>query len=165
VTRRRLLRPAVLIPAFIVLSLAAGIGYAAYERVDTSAVEANAHLIESLPDYPGAREAARRAQAYAGEGGLPAPEGIVTTVVYEPPADATQEDVLSFYLSRLHRRAWRSETTTLPVEEAAGENVYRVSFERGEECVTLMTYGMAPAQDPDTRSFGLAASTEEGGCG
>ena len=161
--KRRLLRPVVLIPAFVVLSLAAGIGYAAYEQVGTSAADENARLLESLPLYPGASETARRAQAYSSEGALPLPQGVVTTVVYVPPRDATQEDVVRFYISRL--QSWESRTRTAPALEGAGEIVYRVDFTRGDECVVLMTYGMAPSQDPADRSFGLAASTEQGGCG
>ena len=87
----------------------------------------------------------------------------VTTVVYVPPRDATQEEVVRFYLSRL--QSWESRTRTAPALEGAGEIVYRVDFTRGDECVALMTYGMAPSQDPADRSFGLAASTEQGGCG
>ena len=161
--RHRLLRPVVLIPAFVLLSLAAGIGYAAWEQVGSSAADDNARLLESLPDYPGAEETARRAQAYTRAGALPLPEGVVTTVVYVPPRDTTQEDVVRFYLARL--QSWESRTRTAPALEGAGEIVYRVDFTRGDECVALMTYGMAPSQDPADRSFGLAASTEQGGCG
>jgi hypothetical protein len=161
--RRRLLRPAVLIPTFVLLSLGAGIGYAAYEQIGTSAAEENARLLDSLPVFPGASETARRAQAYSGEGTLPLPQGVVTTVVYVPPPDAAQEDVVRFYVSRLD--SWEVSTRSAPAQEGGGESVYRVDFTRGDECVALMTYGMAPSQDPATRSFGLAASTEEGGCG
>ena len=160
---RRLLRPTVLIPAFVLLSLAGGLAYAAFERVGTSAAEENSSLLESLPLYPGAREAARRAQTYDDEGGLPLPEGVVTTVVYVPPPDATQEEVVRFYLSRLD--GWDRDTTTIPAPGEKDEDVYRVQLTRGENCLTLMTYGMAPSAEGEERSYALAASTEQGGCG
>ena len=37
--RSRLLRPAVLIPAFVLLALGAGIGYAAWQQLDSGRVE------------------------------------------------------------------------------------------------------------------------------
>jgi len=151
--RRRLLRPALLVPALVALSLAAGIGYAAYERVNTSAVEANAELLDSLPVFPGTREHDRRADADPA-GSLPVPEGVVTTVLYLPPAGATQEEVLDFYVSRLS--GWHARTRTV-------QRAYRAEFSRGDDCVTLMTYGMAPGQAAP-RTFALAAEADEGGC-
>jgi hypothetical protein len=151
--KSRLLRPAVLIPAFVAVSLAAGIGYAAYEQVSTSAVEANAELLDSLPTYPGARELDRRSDT-SPAGGLPVPEGVVTTVLYAPPAAASQEDVLDFYATRL--RGWRARTRAV-------QDAYRADFSRAGDCVVLMTYGMAPARaGPPT--FALAVQAGEGGC-
>ena len=146
-------RPVLLIPALAALSLAAGIGYAAYERIDTSAVEANAELLAAAPVYPGAREADRRSDA-ASAGGLPVPEGVLTTVLYLPPAEATQEDVLDFYVS--HLNGWGVRTTTV-------RDAYRAQFSHGDDCLTLLTYGMAPG-DAGTRTFALAAQANEGGC-
>jgi hypothetical protein len=151
--RGRRLRPVLLIPALVGLSLAAGIGYAAYERVDTSAVEANAELLDSIPLYPGAREMDRRSDASAA-GSLPLPEGVVTTVLYLPPGDATQEGVLDFYVSRL--QAWRVRTTTV-------RGAYRAEFSRDDDCLALLTYGMAPGH-AGARTFALAAQANEGGC-
>ena len=54
--RRKLVRPAVLIPAFVVLALGAGIGYAAWQQLDSGRAEANKAILDSLPPYPGARE-------------------------------------------------------------------------------------------------------------
>jgi hypothetical protein len=153
--RRRLSRPAVLIPAAVVLSLAAGIGYAVWERLDTSAVEANGRLLEELPSFPGAREVDRRSQTFSGEGGLPLPEGLVTTALFAPPDEATQAEVVDFYVSRL--QAWDAETT------AAG-SALRVEFTRGDDCLLLMTNGMVPEQ-PRDRTFAVAATSEEGACG
>ncbi|MGH3093802.1 MAG: hypothetical protein ACRDOG_15950, partial [Gaiellaceae bacterium] len=75
--RRLLKRPAVLIPAAVLLSLAAGLGYAAWEQLDNSALETNERLLDELPPYPGAREIDRRTQTFSGEDGLPLPEGLV----------------------------------------------------------------------------------------
>jgi hypothetical protein len=158
--RRRLTRPTILLPALVLLSLAAGIGYAAYERVDTSAVEANARLLEELPVLPSARELDRRSETVTG--GLPVPEGVVATVLYEPPPAVTQEEVVDFYVSGL--QAWDAETRTVPLEET-GETAYRVDFSRADDCVTLVTAGMAPAGTGAERTFTLSAIANEGSCG
>lgn len=139
--------------------LGAGIGYAAYERVGTSAVEANTKLLAAVRPYPGARESDRRSDTST-EGSLPVPSGVVTTVLYLSPRDATQEDVVAYYVSRL--RGWRAETRTVP---AAGtlRRAYRVTFSRADDCLTLMTYGMVPGQT-GARTFALAAVAGEGAC-
>lgn len=152
--RRRLARPAVALPAIVAFSLVAGIGYAAYERINTSAVEANADLLDSVPTYPGARESDRRSDT-SSAGGLPIPEGVVTTVLYVPPRSATQEEVLDFFVT--HLSGWQARTTTV-------RGAYRVEFSRDDDCVMLMTYGMAPGQ-AGQRTFALAALANEGGCG
>jgi hypothetical protein len=144
----------VIIPAAVLLSLCAGIGYAAWERLNTSAVERNEQLLESLPALPGADERDRRTQTFSGTGGLPLPEGLVTTVLYSPPAGATQEEVLDFYVSRLS--GWTRRTT------AVGES-YRVTFTRGDDCVLLLTNGMAPGHTGEA-TFALSATEEEGAC-
>lgn len=152
--KRRLARPAVMIPAAVLLSLGAGIGYAAWEKLDTSAVERNEQLLESLPTFPGAEERDRRSQTFSGEGGLPLPEGLVTTVLFSPPAGASQEEVLDFYVSRLS--SWKPRTT------AVGES-YRVTFTRGDDCVLLLTNGMAPGHTGEA-TFALSATEERGAC-
>lgn len=152
---RRLTRPAVLIPAAVLLSLAAGIGYAAWERLDTSSLTTNQQLLEELPAYPGAQEIDRRSQTFSGEAGLPLPEGLVTTVLFAPPADASQEEILDFYVARL--TDWERRTT------AVGR-AYQVEFERGDDCLLLMTNGMT-AEGSDDRTFAVAATSEEGACG
>jgi hypothetical protein len=144
----------VIIPAAVLLSLGAGIGYAAWERLDTSAVERNQQLLESLPTFPGAAEQGRRSQTFSGEGGLPLPEGLVTTVLYSPPAGASQEEVLDYYVSGLS--GWERRTT------AVGES-YRVTFTRGNDCVLLLTNGMAPGHIGEP-TFALSATEEEGAC-
>jgi hypothetical protein len=142
-----------LIPALAALSLAAGIGYSAYERVSTSAVEANAHLLDSLPTYPGAREVDRRSDT-SPAGSLPVPAGVVTRVLYAPPSSASQEAVLDFYAERL--RGWRARTRAV-------QRAYRAEFSRGDDCVALMTYGMAPGH-AGARTFALEVEAGEDGC-
>jgi hypothetical protein len=142
-----------LIPAFAALSLAAGIGYAAYERVSTSALEANGELLGSLPDYPGARELDRRSDT-SPAGSLPVPAGVVTRVLYVPPPSASQEQILEFYVERL--AGWRARTKAV-------QNAYRAEFSRGDDCVVLMTYGMAPGH-AGGRTFALEVEAGEGGC-
>ncbi|HEX2045161.1 MAG TPA: hypothetical protein VHF23_06005 [Gaiellaceae bacterium] len=130
-------------------------GYAVWERLDTSALEANDRLLDELPDLPGAREVDRRSQTFSGEGGLPLPEGLVTTALFTPPGDATQAEVVDFYVSRL--QTWDAETT------AVGRAL-RVEFTRGDDCLLLMTNGMAPEEARD-RTFAVAATSEEDACG
>lgn len=153
--RRLLKRPAILIPAAVLLSLAAGLGYAAWEQLDTSALETNERLLDELPPYPGAREIDRRTQTFSGEDGLPLPEGLVTTALFAPPSDTGQDEIVDFYVSRL--TGWEPRTSALG-------GAFQVEFERGDDCLLLMTNGMAPegAGDP---SFAVAATSEEGACG
>ncbi|MGH3007537.1 MAG: hypothetical protein ACRDOS_16815 [Gaiellaceae bacterium] len=153
--RRRLRRPALLIPAAVLLSLGAGLGYAAWKQLDSSALETNERLLEELPAYPGAREIDRRSQTFSGEGGLPLPEGLVTTVLFTPPGDASQDEIVDFYVSGL--TGWERRTT------AVGR-AFRVEFERGDDCLLLMTNGMTPEQTGN-RTFAVAATSEEGACG
>jgi hypothetical protein len=141
------------VPVLAAISLAAGIGYAAYERIDTSAVEANANLLAAVPTYPGAREVDRRSDT-SSAGDLPVPKGVLTTVLFRPPARATQEDVLDFYVSRL--KGWRARTSAV-------QNAYRVEFARGDDCLILLTNGMAPGH-VGARTFALAAEADEDGC-
>ena len=56
-----------LIPAFVVLSLGAGIGYAAWQQLDSGRVDDNNAILDSLPSYPGSREIQRLTQTSAGE--------------------------------------------------------------------------------------------------
>jgi hypothetical protein len=113
-----------------------------------------------VPTFPGARESDRRSDT-SSAGGLPLPAGVVTTVLYLPPADATQEQVVDFYVTRL--AAWAAHTTTVPAEGTL-RRAYRVEFTRDDDCLMLMTYGMAPGTT-GTRTFALAALADEGGCG
>ena len=106
---RKLVRPAVLIPAFVVLALGAGIGYAAWQQLDSGRAEANKAILDSLPPYPGAREIQRITQTQTGDDALPIPDEIVTSALYEPPADAGQEDVVAFYVENL-QPAWQAQT-------------------------------------------------------
>jgi hypothetical protein len=159
--RRFLARPAVFIPALLLISLAGGIGYAAYERVGTSAVEANARLLGELPTFPGARELDRRSET-SSAGDLPLPEGVLTTVLYEPPTEASQEEVVDFFVSEL--QGWEAESRTVPLGDA-GEVVYRVDLSSEADCVTLVTAGMASGGTGVRRTFALSAIAGEGSCG
>ena len=163
--RRLLLRPAVLIPAFVVLALGAGIAYAAWTQLDAGRIEANEELLASLPRYPGSTEVDRLTQTEA-DGSLPIPDEVVTSVLFAPPAATTQADVVEFYVSRLTPE-WQSRTTSVTVgdeeEDAARASAFRVDFSRGEDCVQLLTYGMAPGHF-GRRTFALAAESGEGPC-
>jgi len=165
--RRRLLRPAVLIPAFVLLSLGAGIGYAAWTQLDAGRIEANEELLDSLPAYPGAEELDRLTRTSA-DSALPVPDEIVTSVLYEPPAGATQADVVEFYVESL-APDWTARTTSVALGEVEGDPdvarppTFRVDFSRGDDCVRLLTYGMTPGAIGG-RTFVLTAESGQGAC-
>lgn len=163
--RRRLLRPAVLIPGFVLLALGAGIAYAAWTQLDAGRIEANEEVLASLPRFPGSTEIDRLTQTEA-DGTLPIPDEVVTSVLYAPPAGATQAEVVEFYVSRLTPE-WRARTTSVTVADqeqaATGASAFRVDFSRGEDCVGLLTYGMAKGHF-GRRTFALAAESGEGAC-
>jgi hypothetical protein len=163
--RRRLLRPAVLIPAFVLLALGAGIAYAAWTQLDAGRIDANEEVLASLPRYPGSTEVDRLTQTEA-DGALPIPDEVVTSVLYAPPATTSQAEVVEFYVSRLTPE-WEARTTTVTVgdeeQAATGASAFRVDFSRGEDCVQLLTYGMAPGHF-GRRTFALSAESGEGPC-
>jgi hypothetical protein len=163
--RRRLLRPALLIPAFVLLALGAGIAYAAWTQLDAGRIDANEEVLASLPRYPGSTEVDRLTQTEA-NGTLPIPDEVVTSILYAPPAAATQAEVVEFYVSRLTPE-WRARTTSVTVADqeqaATGASAFRVDFSRGEDCVRLLTYGMAKGHF-GRRTFALAAESGEGPC-
>lgn len=163
--RRRLLRPAVLIPAFVLLALGAGIAYAAWTQLDAGRIDENEEVLASLPRYPGSTEVDRLTQTEA-DGTLPIPDEVVTSVLYAPPAAATQAEVVEFYVSRLTPE-WRARTTSVTVADqeqaATGASAFRVDFSRGEDCVRLLTYGMAKGHF-GRRTFALAAESGDGPC-
>jgi hypothetical protein len=163
--RRRLLRPAVLVPAFVLLALGAGIAYAAWTQLDVGRIEANEEVLAALPRYPGSSEVDRLTQTEA-DGALPIPDEVVTTVLYAPPAAATQAEVVEFFVARLTPE-WRARTTSVTVaegEEAArGASAFRVDFSRGDDCLRLLTYGMAPGHF-GRRTFALSAESGGGPC-
>jgi hypothetical protein len=149
--RRRLTRPAVLIPAFVLLALGAGIAYAAWTQLDAGRIDAN--------------EEDRLTQTEA-DGALPVPDEVVTSVLYAPPAATTQAEIVEFYVSHLTPE-WEARTTTVTVEDeeqaATGAAAFRVDFSRGEDCVQLLTYGMAPGHF-GRRTFALSAESGQGPC-
>jgi hypothetical protein len=166
--RRRLLRPAVLIPAFVLLTLAAGIGYAAWQQLDSGRVDDNNAVLDSLPAFPGAREVQRLTQTSTGEDALPIPDEIITSALLQPPAAATQEEVVEFYVEELAAE-WETRTR---IVRASGEEVeqestaptsYRVDFSREDDCLTLFTYGMAEGH-VGRPTYVLSVQTGEGPC-
>jgi len=164
--RRRLLRPAILIPAFVLLALGAGIGYAAWQQLDSGRGEANKAILDSLPLYPGAREIQRITQTQTGDDALPVPDEIVTSALYAPPPGATQEDVVAFYAESL-QPDWQAQTRAVraseAVDEETGPTSFRVDFSRGDDCLSLFTYGMAPGHVGEP-TFALSAQSGDGPC-
>jgi hypothetical protein len=164
--RRRLLRPAVLIPAFVLLSLGAGITYAAWTQLDSGRVDANMEVLDSVPLYPGAREVQRLTQNTTGEDALPVPDEIVTSALYAPPAGATEAEIVGFYVERLAPE-WEPRTRVVRASEAAEDGTtpasFRVDFSRGEDCLSLLTYGMAEGHVGDP-TYALSVQTGDGPC-
>jgi hypothetical protein len=166
--RRRLLRPAVLIPAFVVLALAAGIGYAAWQQLDTGRVEANNAILDSLPRYPGAREIQRLTKTQTGDDALPVPDEIVTSALYAPPPTAGQEDVVAFYVESL-QPAWEPRTRVVRAsggeaeESETAPSSFRVDFSRDDDCLSLLTYGMAPGHLGE-ETYALSVQSGDGPC-
>lgn len=163
--RRRLLRPAILIPALVLLALGAGIAYAAWTQLDAGRIDANEEILTSLPSYPGSEEIDRLTQTGA-DGSLPIPDEVVTSILYAPPGDASQADVVEFFVDAMTPE-WSARTTSVTVTEEdvspAGASAFRVDFSRGEDCVRLLTYGMAPGH-LGRRTFALSAEAGEGPC-
>lgn len=164
--RRRLLRPAVLIPAFVVLSLGAGIGYAAWTQLDSGRRDANMGILDSAPPYPGAREIQRVTQTSSGEDALPIPDQIVTSALFAPPSSAREADVVAFYVESLQPE-WEPRTRVVAASESEEDGTtptsFRVDFTRGDDCLSLLTYGMAPGHAGDP-TYVLSAQSGGGPC-
>src|SRR5262245_39100453 len=164
--KRRLLRPAFLIPAFVVLMLGAGIAYAAWQRLDAGRAEANEAVLDSLPLYPGAHEIQRITQTQTGEDAFPVPDEIITSALYSPPGGASQEDVVAFYAEHLQPE-WKPRTRVVKasgnVDESSAPSSFRVDFSRDDDCLSLLTYGMAPGHVGDP-TFALSVQTGDGPC-
>ena len=83
---KRLLRPAIVIPAVAVLLFAGGILYAVTTGLDSGAVDENEQVLADAGVYPSSKEIGRNSETFAGEeAALPVPKGVVTTVAYAPP--------------------------------------------------------------------------------
>jgi hypothetical protein len=163
--RQRLRRPVLLVPALVLLSLGAGIGYAAWTQLNGGRVEANERLLAALPLYPGAEEVDRQTRTSTG-GAFPLPDEVVTTVLYAPPPRASQADVVAFFVERLTPE-WTATTSSVSVGEVGAEDggaaTFRVDFSRGDDCLQLLTFGMAPGHLGE-RTFALSAESGEGSC-
>ena len=165
---RRLLRPAVLIPAFVVITLGAGIGYAAWQQLDSGRVDDNNAVLDSVELYPGSREIQRITQTTTGDDGLPVPDEIVTSALYAPPAGAAQADIVGFYVEQLQPE-WEPRTRVVQASgpDAAGQETapssFRVDFSRDDDCLSLLTYGMAPGHVGE-RTYALSVQSGDGPC-
>jgi len=165
--KRRLLRPAILLPLFAIVSLGAGIGYAAWSQYDAGRIDANQALLDEMPLYPGAEELERLTRTATGDG-VPVPNEILTSALYAPPADATQADIIDFYIRELTPE-WDSSTRTVTATgedvdpDAAAPSAFRVLFSRGDDCIQLYTYGMAEGHIGEP-TFALSAESGQGPC-
>ncbi len=165
--KRRLLRPAVLIPAFVLLSLGAGIGYAAWTQLDTSRVDANMAILDAVPLYPGAREIQRITQTTTGDDALPVPDEIVTSALYGPPADGEAGGRRRLLRREPPARVGAANTGRSPParreEDGDAPTSFRVDFSRGDDCLSLLTYGMAPGHVGEP-TFVLSVQSGDGPC-
>ena len=141
---RRLLRPAIVIPAVALLLFAAGIVYAVTTGLDSGAVDENEQVLADVGRLPGLeggrpkqRDVRRRGGRLAGaegrrhDGRLRAAEG------------TDQLEIVNYFLSRL-RPDWSPEVER-SLAGAAGtttERSYRVTFSRADQCLILGTAGM-----------------------
>jgi hypothetical protein len=166
--RRRLLRPVVLIPAFVVLSLAAGVGFAAWQQLNSGRVDENNAILDSVAPYPGSREIQRITQTSTGEDANPVPDEIVTSALFAPPAGASQADIVGFFVEQL-QPVWKSETRVVQASgpgadaQATAPSSFRVDFSRDDDCLSLLTYGMAPGHVGE-RTYVLSARSGDGPC-
>ena len=147
-----------LIPAFVVLSLAPGSATPPGSSSTRAGVDDNNAILDSLPTYPGSREIQRLTQTSTGEDALPVPDEIVTSALYAPPAGATQEEVVAFYVESLAPE-WETRTR---VVRASGEEVeqeedapssYRVDFSRERRLPqpAHVRHGRGPRRRADLR--------------
>jgi hypothetical protein len=87
-------------------------------------------------------------------------------VLYAPPAGAEQEDVIAFYVERLQPE-WTPRTRVVRASgEEAGESPpssFRVDFSRGDDCLSLLTYGMAPGH-AGSPTYAFSAQAGDGPC-
>ncbi len=141
---RRLLRPAIAIPAVALLLFAGGVIYAYTRGLDSGAVDENEQVLADAGAYPGSREVGRNSETFSGaESAVPVPKGVVTTVAYAPPDGTDQLEIVNHYVGRL-RPDWSPEIER-SLAGAAGtttERSYRVTFSRDEQCLILGTAGM-----------------------
>ena len=141
---RRLLRPAIIIPAIALLLFAGGVLYAALRGLDSGAVDENEQVLGDAGVYPGSKEIGRNSETFSGaEAAVPVPKGVVTTVAYAPPEGTDQLEIVNFYISRL-RPDWSTQVER-SLAGAAGtttQRSYRVTFSREDQCLILGTAGM-----------------------
>ena len=141
---RRLLPPAIVIPAVAIVLFAAGIVYAVTTGLDSGAVDENEQILADVGVYPGSKEVGRNSETFAGaEAALPVPKGVVTTAAFAPPEGIEQLAIVNYFLGRL-RPDWSPEVER-SLAGAAGtttERSYRVTFSRADQCLILGTAGM-----------------------
>jgi hypothetical protein len=150
---RRLLRPAIVIPAVAVLLFGAGIVYAVTTGLDSGAVDENEQVLAEVGVYPSSKEVGRNSETFAGaEAALPVPKGVVTTAAYAPPEGTDQLEIVNCFLSG-------SARTGPPGRRLAGaagtttERSYRVTFSTADRCLILGTAAWSPVwRSPCTRS-------------
>ena len=159
---RRLLRPAIVIPAVALLLLAAGVVYAVTTGLDSGAVDENEQVLAEAGIYPGSKEVGRNSETFSGEeAALPVPKGVVTTAAFAPPDGTDQIEVVNFYVNRL-RPDWsaRVERSLAGAAGTTSQRSYRVTLSRSDQCLVLGTAGMvADLAEP---VFTLSAYGREG---
>ena len=158
--RQRLGKRGLVALVVVLVPLAAGIVYAVVTGRNSSGVEENRHALASAGVYPGAHEVGTGSSAVFPQNALPVPRGVVTSIAYEPPARATQAEVVDFYLTRLRDR-WSAKVER-SLTGSTDERGFRVTFRGDERCLVLLTAGML-VPPGEQRVYTLSAYPE-GGC-
>jgi hypothetical protein len=158
---RRFRRPAVVIPLVAVLLFAAGVVYAVFRGLDTSAVRDNERVLAAAGRYPGSQRVGSNSETFSGAESVPLPKGVVTTVAYAPPAGTAQVEIVNYYVGKL-RATWspRVERSLAGAAGTTSERSYRVTFSQDDRCLVLGTAGMAA--DLEQPVYTLSAYGREG---
>ena len=113
-------------------------------------ITANSDLLESLPIPPGAEQIRVGSNGYTSdESPITPPDGWSTRATYSAPPDATREEIVDFYISRLSP-TWNSCIDTDSIVAVSGEvrrEMGNARFSRDKAYVSVDTRNMnAPSK-------------------
>ena len=115
-------------------------------------ITANSDLLESLPIPPGAEQIRVDSHPYEfDELPITPPDGWGTRATYSAPPDATKEEIVDFYISRLSPD-WESCIDSYTIASASGEvrrKMGNARFSRGQAYVNVDTGNVNAVQTFD----------------